>query len=479
MDRRQLVNTLKSAGYADAKPTLESVNTYIADNFIELVTETGEKVDVSKAWNTAASVTVAPVEKVAEIRGTKAPHAPIVEETKGYSAPQRFNIGNIERKAYEARNKGAGAHERVFDSADEAELAGAYFRYKALAREDYAAKASDVEILKAYNIVAKDAVSYDFASGGALVPDVLRNSLINIRSAYSALRQLFGGFMPIAAAGESVPRRTGGVTVYSPGEGVAATASEPAFDQVKLTPFEMVALAKPTRTLISRSVLDYGNIVASEMVYAIDKKQEEIFFTGDGSATSFNQLGLLGKYTNLVTGAGGTWATNADYAAGIVVAAGNLWSEITYDNIMAVVARPQYTENPLTLAWACSRTFYYQVMIPLATARGGSTRAEVLNGVSTPMFEGFPVVFSNAMPQRESNSSVCLHFGDFATATKVAEVPGTMTMETSTERFFDERKIAYQIAVQRAINVHDIGNANATAASREPGPFASLITAAS
>ena len=481
LTRKNLLDTLTANGFK-AEPTLENVKSFVTGlsaTGVEINDEDGNPINVDTVWSAKSVLKISgtpdldTVNKstIAAAKGSSSPHADADADSR---SPQRFNIGNKERE-YEAKsfNAKAARGETTLPDADTAELAGAYFRLAALGREGYAQKAND------QSIVRKAAMSYDFAGGGFVVPDVLANMIIDVKPRYAAIPSLYGGLTPIAASGESVPRRTGGVTVYSPGEGVAATESNPTGDQVKLTPFEMVALSKPSRTLIQRSAINFGDWIVREMGYAVDKKFEEIVILGDGTSTYFNQVGLIGRYAQIVTDAGGTWTTNAEYAGSIVRASGNLWSEITYDDVMKVIGRPLDIENPMRSSILCSRPFYYQVLVPLATSRGGSTRAEVLAGVSTPMFEGYNVVFSNAMPQIESNGSVCMHFADWNVCSKVAEVPGTLTVETSTERFWDERKVGFQISVQRALNMHDLGTGNSTAASRTAGPIASLITAES
>lgn len=478
MNRKSLINLLRANGYTEAAPTLESVKSHItkiAAEGVEINGQDGKPIDVDAVWNTKSTITLEgdnatdamnSADRKAVIKAAKGTDSPHTGDDE--NAPQRFSIGNMETKSFNAK---ASRGETHLPDADTAGVVGSYFRLAALGREGYSQKSEDVAVLR------KAAVSYDFSGGGFTVPDVLSTMLIDIKPQYSAIRTMYGGLMPISPAGESVPRRTGGVTVYSPGEGVAATVSEPAGDQVKLTPFEMVALAKPTRTLLSRSNIQYGDFIAREMAYAIDKKFEEIVLSGDGTSTYFNQVGMIGRYSGLVTDAGGTWTTNADYAASIVVAAGATWASITYQNVADVIARPLNVENPLRMTIVCSRPFYYGVLVPLASSKGGVTRAEVINGVSVPMYEGYPVIFSNAMPQQSATASVVMHLADWGLCSKVAEVPGTMTVETSTERFWDERKIGYQISVQRALNMHDLGNASSTAASRVAGPIASLITA--
>jgi HK97 family phage major capsid protein len=487
MNRKSLLTLLKANGYAEANPTIESVKSYLAklaSEGVELQDKEGNPLNIDTIWAAKSVLTLAGTDAdtalsesqrksiIADAKGKDSPHG---DADTGDRTPRSFNIGNSaqawERKNFNAR---AARGETHLADADTAEVMGAYFRRAALGREGYSEKANDEAIIR------KAALSSDFAGGGFTVPDVLSTQIIDIKPQYSAIRSAYGGLTPIAPSGESVPRRTGGVTVYSPGEGVAATESNPTGDQVKLTPFEMVALSKPSRTMLQRSAINFGDWIAREMTYAIDKKFEEIVLLGDGTSTYFNQVGIIGRYSNLVTAIPtAVWTTNAEYAASIVRASGNAWSEITYDDMAKVIGRPLDIEDPMAMAIICSRPFYYSVLVPLASSKGGVTRTEVLNGVQRPIYEGFPVIFSNAMPQREANGSVCLHLAEWNRFSKVAEVPGSMNVEVSTERFWDERKVGYQISVQRALNIHDAGNASATAASRVPGPIASLITAES
>lgn len=485
MNRKSLLNLLKLNGFTEANPTLDNVKAHVAKlaaEGVEINGADGNPINIDTVWASKSVLTLAGTDAdtalsaadrksiIADAKGKDSPHG---DGDTSDRTPRSFNIGNSarewERKSFNAR---AARGETHLADADTAEVMGAYFRRAALGREGYSEKANDEAIIR------KAAISSDFTGGGFSVPDVLSTQIIDIKPQYSAIRSIYGGMTPIAPSGESVPRRIGGVTVYSPGEGVAATASEPTGDQVKLTPFEMVALAKPSRTLLQRSAMNFGDWIAREMTYAVDKKFEEIVVSGDGTSTYFNQVGLLGRYAQLVTDAAGTWTTNAEYAASIVRAAGNTWASITYDNMATVIGRPLDIENPMSMAILCSRAFYYQVLVPLASSKGGVTRAEVLNGVSRPIYEGYPVVFCNAMPQREAASTIPVHLADWNTCSKVAEVPGSMNVEVSTERFWDERKVGYQISVQRALNMHDIGNATATAANRVPGPISSLILTA-
>lgn len=452
---------------------------------VELSTETGAVTDaVEKAWNAMEPVNLALSEKSLAESGTTpdaAMEAYRAAKANGTGQTPRtvdaesssFFIGNAERKSFNAR---AARGETVMPDADTAEIMGAYMKLALVGSKGFDGMS------ECQNIIRKANVSYDFASGGFAVPSILRNELINIRANYSALARLMPD-TPVDISGESVPRRSTGVTVYSPGEGVTATESSPTGDQVKLTPYEMVALNTVSKTMLAKSNIDFGNWIAGEMMYAIAKKEEEIFFLGTGSSTYFNQVGLLGKMSKQVTDAGGTWtvgtnATNAEYHSAIVRAGGNLFSEFTEQNFLDMLARPTDVENPGSLAWVCNRSFYYSTMLRIARSKGGVPTSEIIAGVQTPMFEGHPVIFSNALPSTDAVAQVACYFGDFGTVAKRGTVQSTMELSTSTERYWELRKVGYQIAVHKAVNCHDLGTANSTTPAQTT-PFAALISAES
>jgi len=514
MNRKQLLAFARANGYTGTAD-LASIKKFVADQLAEGIelkffeSDGTTPVDIDAAWAKldTKAVTTAVVTDTADdddqpltITGKDA-----AEYRKSVKARTEANRGSgfkdvghvngrdnnivnyamtFEVKSY---NLKAARGATYYGDAEEAMLVGAWAKLAAVPPGmDFEGKGTCVEICRKAN------VSYDFSSGGFAIPSVLRNALIRIRPRYSAIQQLLG-IIPIAPSGESVPRRTGGVTVYSPGEGVAATESNAAGDQVKLTPFEMVALSTVSKTQLMRSLIDFGEFVTNEMVYAIDKKLEEIYVKGDGSSTYFNQTGLLGKLSKQVTDAAGTWtigtnATNAEYHSGCVRGSGNLWSELSFTDFTNVIGRVALVENPMALSWLCSWNFFQQVMVNIAAGRttvggtGGTTQAQVLNGdgvsMTVPVFMGYRVIFSNAMPLTQANGQVCAHFGDFDMVTKVGDVPNSMEMETNPHRYWDQRKIGYQVSTFKAVNCHDLGTANATQPDQTV-PYSFLVTAES
>lgn len=483
----RILKAAKANGYDGKDDDLAAVKAFV-DSKLEIQDADGNPVDVdaayiaftTKAANTRKAVTLeaGPADDEVVIKSAdlerlrrkahKGNAAPVLNE------PHQYLSLNAERKSFEAK---AARGETVVSSADAAEVIGAWAKLAFHKGADFPDKSLCQEICTKAN------VTYDFASGGFAIPEILRNELINIRPRYSALDRLLGA-VPLPPQGDSVPRRSTGVTVYSPAEGTAPTESNPTGDQVKLTPYVMSALSTVSKAQLAASIINFGEWTTNEMAYAIAKKEEEIYILGDATSTYFNQTGLLGKLSAQVVAAGGTWtigtnATNAEYHSAVVRAAGNLWSEITYDNLMSMVGRPVDCEGAgMGLVWLCNRAFYYTVMVKLATDRGGATRSEVINGIATPMFEGFPVVFSNAMPATQANGQVCLYFGEFASCTKRGNVPTLAEMSVTTERYWELGKVGYKMDVSKAVNCHDLGTANATTPAQTV-PFAALVTAES
>lgn len=322
---------------------------------------------------------------------------------------------------------------------------------------------------KEFGIQVKAQAEGTNSLGGYLVPHEFGNDIIDLRESYGVFRR-YAKLVPMMADTKSVPRRVGGLTVYNPGEGTAITASDKTWDSVSLTARKFATLAVYSSELDEDAMINIGDDLAGEIAWAFANKEDECGFNGDATSTYFGITGVREK----IKGLSGTIAN----IAGLVVGTGNAYSEIVLSDFNKVVARlPQYADTPRA-AWFVHKTFYHEVMEKLALASGGVTSIEVTNGARQFRFLGYPVVVSQVMPKTEANSQVCALLGDLSLAAMFGD-RRQLSLAYSTDYKFAEDQLAIRGTQRIDINVHSVGNADATAANRVAGPVVGLITAAS
>ncbi len=304
--------------------------------------------------------------------------------------------------------------------------------------------------------------------GGYIVPPEFEPMLIDLRERYGVFRA-YARTEPMSSDSKSIPRRTGHVTVYPVGEGAAITASDMGFDQVTLVARKWAALTKRSTELDEDNAINLADRLIEDIAWGFSKKEDEAGFIGDGTSTYHGITGVTPQILALS-------ATRANIA-GLVIAAGNLWSEWLISNFTECLARlPEYANTNRT-AWFCSRTFYFSTMLRLILEQGGSPGAEVIAGVRRPMFLGYPVAISQAMPRVEANDTIPVFFGDMDQAVSFGDRRG-MTLAVSEHSDFANDLLVIRATERFDINVHDVGNASATPADREPGPLVAIVTAA-
>lgn len=305
-------------------------------------------------------------------------------------------------------------------------------------------------------------------AGGILVPDEFSSNIIDLRESYGLFRQHVR-IEPMGSETLNIRRRSQGMTVYYPGEGQTLTASELKFNSVLLTAKKYAALGVYSSELGEDAVINFGDRIAEEAAYAFAVAEDDNGFNGDGTSAYASTIGIRTKIKGLSS-------TIADIA-GLVVGSGNAYSELTLNDFLNVVGTlPVYADTP-NAAWFAHKYFYYTVMLKLALASGGVTESEVIQGQRTPMFLGYPVRFAQKMPKAEANSQVCTLLGDLNKGVALGD-RRMITIAVSDQYKFDTDELAVKVTQRVAINAHDVGNADSTAANRVPGPIVGLITAA-
>jgi len=302
-------------------------------------------------------------------------------------------------------------------------------------------------------------------SGGFLFPEQFENDMIDLRLEFGVFRRR-SHISPMTSDTRSDPRRTGGLTATFAGESVAATESTKGWDRVTLTAKKLVAISRISSELAEDAVINIGDDLASEIAYAFSEKEDQAGFNGDGTST---YGGITGVNTRL------TDVNGVDNGGGLVLGAGNLFSELTLANFHNLVGiLPTFARSGAW--WYASPLFFNQVMEKLMIAAGGTTPADIANG-GTNRFMGYPVELTEVMPTTDANSQVAVLFGDLTQASSFGDRRQT-TIATSEHatigsvNVFESDEMAVRGTERFDINVHDVGTATAA------GPIVGLITAA-
>lgn len=314
----------------------------------------------------------------------------------------------------------------------------------------------------------KAQVERDNDLGGFLVPDEFVPDVIVLREQYGVFRQR-ARVVPMSSDTRIQPKHSGGLTAYFVGEGQSITSSDASWGNVKLTAKKLATYTKMSSELNEDAAIEIGGYVAREIAYAFANKEDECGFNGDGTSTYGGIVGVREALKGL--------STTIANISGLQVGTGNLYSELVLSDFRAVIGLlPQYADTP-SAAWFCHRTFYHNVMAKLADAAAGNTNDTLARGTG-PMFLGYPVVFSQVMPKSEANSQVCALLGDLSQAAMLGDRRGIGIMLSEHDAFQTD-ELALRGTTRFDINVHDVGNATATAADKRAGAVVGLITAAS
>jgi len=309
------------------------------------------------------------------------------------------------------------------------------------------------------------------STGGALVPTEFENAIIDLRVEYGVFRAN-ANVVPMSSDVKIRPRRNSGLTAYFVGSGDAITESEKTWDNVSLVAKKVGVLAKYESELNEDAIISIADDLVNEIAYAFAQKEDECGFNGDGTSTFGGIVGVREK----LKGLSGTIAN----IAGLQVASGNAYSEIVLGDLQGLIGRlPQFARRAGGNKFYCSQQFYATVLTKLAQAVGGVTYSEI-SGALQPTFFGVPVEITEVMPSVEANDQVCLLYGNLAMAAMMGDRRGVeISMSDSHSTDFASDVMAVRGTQRFDINVHDVGNASATASARLGGPIVGLITAGS
>lgn len=299
------------------------------------------------------------------------------------------------------------------------------------------------------------------AGAGYFVPNEIDYAVQELALLYGVFRQ-YAEVVPMSSGTKDVPRWTGGMTAYWIGEGVAPTASDPAWDLVGLIAKNLGAMTKMTRQLDEDSAVDLGDKITTALTEAFTYAEDNAGFNGDATSTYGGITGLITKIL----------ASSAAYAQ---AASGNVTdATLDLDDFNACVAKlPNYPGlNPV---WFMHKTVWANSAQRLQMALGGVVPADVQMGAK-PMLLGYPVVFVNVMDSTPAVNEIAAILGDLRLSSKIG-LRREMTVEAGLINDDFTKQLMTILGTERvAINNHTVTDPRS---SSNPGPVIGLKLAAS
>lgn len=299
--------------------------------------------------------------------------------------------------------------------------------------------------------------------GGYSVPTEMMGRIIDMLGTYGKFR---ANCPPVPMGSDKliVPKITSDATVFCPGEGKEVTESDLNFGQVVLSSKTFASLVVVSKELRDDSILAIGEIVARSITRSLAKKEDEIGFTGDGTAAYFGMTGITGIFKKMIE--------DGKTPAGLTDGSGTAWSGYVLGDFQDCVARlPEDYDD--TAAWYMSKKFFFQVVWPLIKSGGFANIFNVLelfgiNSAKQPM--GYPVRFIKSMPKESAAGQIDCILGDLQSGAYLGERK-QLTLDSSEHVLFKNYQTAIMGVERVDINIFGCGD------ETNPGPIVALRTA--
>ncbi|MCC7351709.1 MAG: phage major capsid protein [Phycisphaerales bacterium] len=300
------------------------------------------------------------------------------------------------------------------------------------------------------------------SAGGALVPDEFLPELIDQVNKFGVARR-YARVYQMNSDTLTIPRVTGRTRAYYVGEGSNGTESTPSFDNVMLVAKKLMVLSIGTNELLA-DARDGGGIALADWLTmdagrSIAYEEDLAAFIGDGTST-------YGGHRGVVTLLGSTWPDTGNSSAGIQIATGNAWSEITLSDITSMMGKlPAWARDQAK--FYCSSAFADSVLLKILKSAGGVTSMELSTG-ALPNFLGSEVVRTEVLPTSASNSSIPLIFGNLPQTIafgdrKQVNIEIATTGTVGSVNLFTSDSWAARTTSRYTVVTHNVGNGSSTA----------------
>ncbi|MBB6429216.1 phage major capsid protein [Algisphaera agarilytica] len=306
----------------------------------------------------------------------------------------RLRVERAEKRAYNGVNQYRGA----FPSEDAARTFGLTMIGRFATNSETRDWAQDVlktDHKTLHDGLAKNRV-FTTTTADAVIPEIWLTTMEDLLDTHGVFER-DALSVPMTSDLVHWSKKTGRVSAVPMAEGGSLASSQPTIDGRELTARKWGAYTEVNNEAAEDAIIAIAEFIAADMAEAHALAVDEAGFLGDGSGT-YNQI---------------TGVLNALGAGAIVNAGDNAWGGYTYEALTAGIGKctVKTFSGIGQPKWYCSHTFYWTVLAPLQLAAGGNTIADIGRG-PVPMFAGFPVQYTQVLPQTAAGTQIPLIFGN-------------------------------------------------------------------
>ncbi|EAS0615584.1 phage major capsid protein [Salmonella enterica] len=280
-------------------------------------------------------------------------------------------------------------------------------------------------------------------SGGALVPQNMRNEVIELLRDRTIVRKLGARSIPLPNGNLSIPRLAGGSTAGYVGEGKDVKASGASFDDVKLSAKTLICMVPVSNQLIGRAGFAVEQIILSDIISGIATREDKAFLRDDGTNDTPKGMKKVAEENERTFEWVGT-----DYSLNAI--------DTYLDNMMLKVL--DGNSNMLSSGWGMSNRSYIKLQ-GLRDGNGNKVYPEMAQG----MLKGYPVLRTSAVPTNlgATGKETEIYFADFSDV--LIGEDGKMVVDFSREASYidaDGQMVSAFARNQSLVRVqmdHDIG----------------------
>ena len=146
------------------------------------------------------------------------------------------------------------------------------------------------------------------SAAGYLAPTQFGSELIKLLVLYSPIRQ-YARVVSVGGSSIKYPRRTSSVTATWTDEGSAATESDPTFEQITLTPYELATFTDVSNALLEDNAYNLEGELIAEYAEQFGVTEGAAFVKGTGTGQPKGLLTVSG-ITEVITGAASNFPTS-------------------------------------------------------------------------------------------------------------------------------------------------------------------------